>query len=241
MPASLRLAAGLLLLLAVPALAQGTGAERPDPLVPQGANMDTPPTWTVRMDPPRGAHPMHRAPTVGADSTADLFFVNMTPGWHITTGPAAILYHPASTAAGAFRAEAKIYLFDPDGRNEAFGLLVGGRDLDADAQSYDYFLIRTSGEFLVKRRTGGETTTLVPWTAHGAIVGHAGEGPVANTLAVEAGDTEVAFVVNGATVATLPRADVNADGIVGLRVNHALNLHVETFAVTAPDGSPLDG
>lgn len=218
--------------LALPVAAQN--APRPDPLVPQGDNLATPPTWSVRFDAPHAGHgdDAHRAPTVGADSTFDVRFVNMTPGWHVTTGPAGIFWHPASTASGTFRAETMVHLFDPEGRREAFGLLLGGADLDGDAPRYDYFVIRDGGEFLVKRRDGDATATLVPWTAQDAILSYPGEGAVANTLAVEVGEDEVAFSVNGAEVARLPRSEVRTDGVVGLRVNHALNLHVETFAVT---------
>lgn len=214
---------GLALLLAAPAAAQ-----RPDPLQPEGENLATPPGWVVRPD------VGHEGATVGADSTADIFFVNMTPGWHVTTGPAAILYHPASTAEGAFRAQTTLYLFDPGDRLEAFGLFVGGQHLDGDAIAYDYFLIRNSGEFLIKRREGETTTEIHPWTPHEAIAtfGPETESSVPNTLGVEAGEAEVAFLINGQEVARLPRSAVRTDGVVGLRVNHALNLHVEDFRVS---------
>ena len=55
-------------------------------------------------------------------------FVTMTPGWHVTTGPAAILYDPSHTATGTFRMESEIFLFDPGDRHrEAFGVFFGGR------------------------------------------------------------------------------------------------------------------
>ncbi len=38
-------------------------------------------------------------------------------------------------------------------------------------------------------------------------------------------------MVNSTEVASVPRADLPADGIVGLRVNHALNLHIDDFSV----------
>ena len=196
--------------------------------MPDGDNLAVPSSWVIRLDRP------NPDAVIGADAeTADIFFVNMTPGWHVTTGPAGIFYHPASTAEGTYRAEALIHLFDPNGRNEAFGLFLGGQDLDGDAIAYDYFLLRNSGEFLVKRRAGTETETLHAWTAHDAIetFGDDAAGPVANRLAVEVGAETVAFFVNGQEVATLPRADVHTDGVVGLRINHALNLHVEDFKV----------
>jgi hypothetical protein len=223
-----------LLLLAISlVLAQQSTAQdrRPDPREPEGANLSTPPTWHVRFDGGHGDHGDHAS--VGSDSTADVYFVNMVPGWHITTGPAAIFYHPASTGDGEYRAEALIHLFEPGDRLEAYGLIIGGRDLDGDDIAYDYFVIRKSGEFLVKRRSGEETSVLIPWTAHSAIRPYpdGGTGAIGNTLAVDVGETEVAFIVNDQEVARLPRASVNTDGVVGLRINHGLNVHVETFAV----------
>jgi len=221
-------------LLAFVLLAAAAQAQRPDPLQPEGENMATPSTWVVRFDETDHGHHTGHAPTAGADTTADVFFVNMTPGWHITTGPAAIFYHPESTAEGTFRAETLIHLFDPQGRNEAYGLFFGGENLDGEAVAYDYFVLRNSGEFLVKRRAGEETEVLHPWTAHEAIAtfGEDTASSVPNRLAVEVGEAEVAFFVNGAEVVRMPRSALRTDGVVGLRINHALNVHVEDLAVT---------
>ena len=41
--------------------------------------------------------------------------------------------------------------------------------------------------------------------------------------------------MNGAVVTSLPRADLSLDGVVGLRVNHGLNLHVTNLKVD-PEG-----
>ena len=203
--------------------------DAPDPNTPDGENLKTPPTWQVRLDRPKDGV------VIGDDQeTADIWFVNMTPGWHITTGPAAIFYHPASSAEGTYRFETKIHLFDPKGRNEAYGLFLGGQNLDGDDIAYDYFLLRNNGQFLIKRRTGSETSVIQNWTAHDAIVTYGADSgdAVPNTLAVEVGAEDVAFFVNGAEVARLPLSEVHTDGLVGLRINHALNVHVAEFAVT---------
>lgn len=201
--------------------------QRPDPANPQGENMATPPTWTVRFDHPGTA-------TVGADSTADVWFVNMTPGWHITTGPAAIFYHPGSTVEGNQRLEANIFFFDPEDRLEAYGIFFGGQNLDGDGITYDYFLVRNNGEFLVKRWSGHETSIIHPWTAHEAIAifGPETEDSVTNKLAVEVYDEEVVFLVNDVEVLRLPRDQVNTDGVLGLRMNHRVNVHVSTLSVS---------
>jgi hypothetical protein len=72
------------------------------------------------------------------------------------------------------------------------------------------------------------------WAPHEAIAtfGPGSESSVENVLAVEVGEESVTFSVNGATVATLPRAELATDGHVGLRLNHNLNVHVSDLSVT---------
>ncbi len=85
------------------------------PLCLSAQEQERPQDWTVRFD------------RADAKDSA-LFFVTMTPGWHITTGPAGILYDPSRTATGTFRVESEIFLFDPGDRHrEAFGVFFGGR------------------------------------------------------------------------------------------------------------------
>ena len=158
----------------------------------------------------------------------------MAPGWHVTTGPAVILWNPATTAKGAYKAETNIHLFKPASEHaEAFGLFVGGANLDAENESYTYFMIRNDGQYLVKQRAGKETKDVIPWTKSPAIkLFDDTSESVANVLTVVATPATVDFLINGTKVASKPRADVTADGIVGLRVNHNLNLHVAKLEVT---------
>ena len=191
-------------------------------------NLTTPSEWLVRTD-----KPMENL-VIGDDAEeADIFFVNMTPGWHVTTGPAAILYHPDLTTSGTYRLEAKIHLFDPGERREAFGVFFGGADLETDDQAYDYFLLRNSGEFLIKGRRGAETSVISDWAAteHMMTFEPGTEGSVENVLAIEAGSDMVTFSVNDHEVASMERSALRTDGIAGLRINHALNVHVEFINV----------
>jgi hypothetical protein len=179
-----------------------------------------PADWKVRFD------------QADADA-ATLYFVSMPPGWHITTGPAGIFYDPATTASGTYRVEAVIHLFDTKGRNrEAFGFFIGGRDLEGDGQAYTYFLIRNDRNFLIKQRKGADTLPVTDWTPSDAIVTWESGDSVKNVLAAEVGAQSVDFFVNGAKVATVPRAGLVTDGTIGLRVNHALNVHVSAITVT---------
>lgn len=190
-------------------------------------DLQRPPDWQVRFD------------QEGASEDDLETFVSMPPGWHVTSGPAAIYWDPAHVAEGTYRLEMDVYLFDPGQRREAFGILVGGHDLDASDQTYTYFLIRNGGEFIVKRRVGIDAPTLHPWTAHAAVRSYADRGEdasVLNRLVVEAGESTVRFLVNGEEVWRAPRVDLSMDGVFGFRVNHGLNLHVARL-----EAVPLDG
>lgn len=177
---------------------------------------------------------------VAAD-TAEIYFASMEPGFHITTGPAAIFYHPDSTAAGTYRVEATTHLFDPGERNEAYGIFVGGEDLLGSYQRYTYFLVRKSGEYLVKQRVSSTSTeTLVDWTAHPAVRGwddrESESGPVENALALQVRPDELVFEVNGREVERIPRRSLPVSGVAGVRVNHALDLHYSRFEILSADG-----
>jgi hypothetical protein len=207
----------LLVLCAAPLAAQ----ERPAPTVPA--------TWKVRAD--RGTPTVLPSGEMSAMQGDTIQLVTMPPGWHITTGPAVITYDPAWQASGNFRVESEIFLF-PGERREGYGLFIGGQDLDGPGLSYLYVLLRKDGAVLVKRREGGATETLVPWKGHPAIVQHTGqEGTAKNVLAVDVDADSVRVIVNDQPVAAVARAGLPTDGQVGLRVNHALNLHVSRLDI----------
>ena len=203
--------------------------------LPVGAQEDDAPAlefpegWEVRFD--------HE----GANRD-DLYMVAMPPGIHVTTGPATIAWHPDSVATGDFRIESETFLFDPQGRREAFGFFIGGSDLQGPNQRYTYFLLREGGQFLVKTRTGSETAVVQDWTAHPAIVSFATKpedaGTAKNVLGLEVSGGELRFSVNGEQVWSGSRDGLATDGVFGLRVNHGLNLHVTT--ITSGRLNPAD-
>jgi len=59
---------------------------------------------------------------------------------------------------------------------------------------------------------------------------------MSNELAIAVDRATVRFLINGVEVAQQPRAKLAADGIVGLRVNHQLDVLVEKLNVTPGAG-----
>jgi hypothetical protein len=155
----------------------------------------------------------------------------MAPGWHLTLGPAVILYRPGDHAEGPVHAITKIHLFPSSSHEEGYGLFFGGQNLQGPNQSYTYFLVRGDGKYLVKRRNGTSTTPVVDWTDNEAITRISAAGPVTNEISFQVGRDSVSFMVNGKTVTTLPASQVDTKGVVGIRANHNLNLHVESLGV----------
>ncbi len=182
--------------------------------------------WVVKPDGGAAGH--------GAGETVQ--FVEMKPGFHITTGPAAILFDSTMRASGDWRLEATVHLFDPGARAEGFGVFFGGRDLSSGAPRYGYALVRRDGKVMLKAREGATTRTVRDWTANAAIpVWHSGPAgaSVRYPLVVEARGDRVSIWIGPTQVLDAPRSELPTDGIVGLRINHALNLHVERVAVAA--------
>ena len=171
------------------------------------------------------------------DGTADLKnvkFVTMGPGYHVTLGPATILYRKSDRANGPFHTLATFNQTKKLEHSEGYGLFMGGEALDGKGQKYTYFLVRDDGSYLVKRRDGDKTREITKgWTAHPAVKKGDAEGKTSNLLEIDAkqNPSKVSFKVNGQTVYTADAKSMDTKGIVGLRVNHNLDVHIDGFAL----------
>ena len=167
----------------------------------------------------------------GGDAASVLSFMTMGSGVHATTASAgaAIFWQPSSMTKGSYTISASFTQAEASNHPNAYGLFFGGSDLAGANQRYSYFVIRQDGQFLIKKRMGSETPTIVDWTGHDAINELDAEGKSTNTLAVEVGSSQVRFLVNGTEVSTQMRSAVDTDGITGLRVTHFLNVHIDNL------------
>lgn len=155
----------------------------------------------------------------------------MGSGIHFMSGPAGIYYRPADKASGKYSVTASFSQMAAAAHPEAYGLIIGGSDLEGPNQKYTYFLIRQDGRYLIKKRAGTETPTVTNWTENAAIKKIDAAGKATNTLTVNVAADSVHFLVNGTEVGSAPLDQVDTSGIAGLRVNHNLNVHVEGFSV----------
>ena len=170
-----------------------------------------------------------------ADRSAQLTNAKVMPmgnGIHVTLGPAIILYRAADAATAPFHTLATFTQTKAPMHPEAYGLFIGGKDLDAATQQYTYFLVRGDGKFLIKRRNGDSTSVIKDWTESPAVAKADPAGKATNMLEIDnKSDTSaLKFKVNGQEVYSMP-AGADAKGIVGLRVNHNLDVHVAGFAL----------
>jgi len=179
-----------------------------------------PPGWTARPD--EGGEP------------SKIRFVAMEPGYHLTLGPATILYRTEDLAQGPFHTLATFHQMKKPRHPEGYGLFVGGKQLKGKDQTYTYFLVREDGAYLIKQRKGDTTSEVTKgWKPSRAIKKADAQGKATNLLEIDAKQDPktVDFKVNGQSVYSAPAEQMDLTGIVGLRVNHTLDVHIEGFAV----------
>ena len=205
-------------LAAIPLVAQHPAEHGADPDKKMAGPGTLPSGWKGRVD-------------SGDKSLAGVKASQMGGGVHFMTGPAGIYYKPGDSATGAYETHATFTQMEPAAHPEAYGLFIGGTSLDAAGQKYTYFIVRQDGKYMIKRRAGADTPTIVDWTDSAAIKKPDSSGKMSNTLAIEVGKDKVRFLVNGTEVTSIDAAKLDTTGTPGLRVNHNLNLHVEGFAV----------
>ena len=194
---------------------QAQHAHDPDKMVGGGT---LPAGWSARLD-------------SGSTKPDGVQIMPMGGGLHFMSGPAGIYYKATDKASGAYTVTATFAQMAPAAHPEAYGLFIGGSNLDGPAQKYTYFLIRQDGKYLIKKRAGADTPTVVNWTDNAAVKKADASGKLTNTLAVKVASDKVSFLVNGTEVAAVPANDIDVNGIAGLRVNHNLNVHIDGFSV----------
>ncbi|MGE0158498.1 MAG: hypothetical protein AB7T31_03745 [Gemmatimonadales bacterium] len=200
-------------------------------VLPAALDAQAPAGWRMRVDASTDVTDPDDVPEVTVNTVAN--------GFEVRTGPAVTLWNPANTANGNYTLEGTFTLLQPSGHVNYYGLILGGRTLDANP-SYIYFLVAQNGSFIIRHRANNETVhDIVPRTPHAAVASMAAGGsPSVNRLQVRIAGGEAQFLVNGQVVHTQPKTGMlaNTDGIWGVRVNHVIpGVRVENLRVTGAD------
>jgi hypothetical protein len=204
--------------------ADAAAMEADPTMAPEGAATGLPAGFELRLD-------------RTTDNAADFHVMEMGGGWHIETGPRAIVYNAADNAveSGDYTVSASFTeIGAPPNHREALGLFFGGQNLQAPDYTYSYFVVRATGEYLIKKRVGEETEEVTEgWVASEAVNAATPDGAdVTNTLQVMVMGDQVHFSINGTEVATMPAAELDVHGVAGVRMNHNLKVMVNDWNLT---------
>lgn len=154
--------------------------------------------------------------------------------WEVTTGPAHIVYDAKNIANGNYTASTSIEQLESPAHPEAYGIFIGGQNLDQPSQKYTYFIVRGTGQLAVKVRDGSNARDVVKWTSSPDVPKADASGKGKYDLSAQVTNDAVKFSVNGKQVASVSKAGLPTDGIVGLRVNHNLHVKVSPVSIKTP-------
>lgn len=163
---------------------------------------------------------------------------------HVRTGPAITYWNPANTASGEYTVSATFTEPEYMALNDhphPYGIVIAGKDIGTDTQSYLYCAANGAGNFIV-RGFGPEPFQMNGrrGESHEAVNKAAGKGqPVTQEIAVSVHDDRVDCAINGTVVASYPRSEVvqsgrlsSTDGVYGIRFAHNTEGTVSGLTVT---------
>jgi len=181
--------------------------------------------WRVRID--------RSANASDPDDVSDLKVATMGKGFRATGGPAGTFWNPANRVTGNYTVRATFNLMKPSGHVNYYGLVFGGSDLEGAAQKYVYFLVAQNGTYIIRSRAGEQVQDVRDRMQHAAVRQPGADGRSTNTLEVRVAGNTITYAINGTVVHTTPKSGATAttDGLVGVRINHVLDVQVENFEV----------
>ncbi|HEY8311279.1 MAG TPA: hypothetical protein VIG47_12020 [Gemmatimonadaceae bacterium] len=163
---------------------------------------------------------------------SDLSYSQKEPGrWEVKTGPAHILFAPRDTAANKYSVSATFEQLEAPAHPEAFGVFIGGSNLNSPSARYTYFLVRGDGKYMVKVRDGANIRTVADWTAQPSIPRQDGAGKGLYGIKIDVSGTTANVSVNGVPITTISGKNAPLNGVTGVRINHNLHLIVTPVSV----------
>jgi hypothetical protein len=160
------------------------------------------------------------------------------------TGPAVTYWNAANTASGSYTVKATFK--EPKYMNlndhpHPYGIVIGGNDMGTDQMSLLYCSAYGSGTYIVRGFGPAPFAASERRPAANPAIkkaSAAGE-PVEQEIAVKVTPDNVECIINGASVASYPKADLigpgklkSTDGVYGLRFAHNTEGEVTGFTMT---------
>lgn len=225
--AGLRLIAlGLGLLVGVPAGANAQRIVNPAISMAPGPNEGKRPAgWLIRNEPTE------------AGSKDTIHFSHRGKGYHVQSGPPALVWSPKNVARGTFILES-ITFSGPSGATlpDGFGVFLGGKNMETPAAQYTEFLVRNDSYYAVLQHNGPKVVKLIDWTRLAGINIHSGrrDESVRNTFRVIVDDKTVQLVINRTLATTFLRSTFQPDGLFGVRIGAKQRMQLETLGLEKP-------
>lgn len=158
----------------------------------------------------------------------------------IKTGPAGIFWNPGNTASGNYEVKSTFTEHKQNASHpHAYGVFIGGSDLDADSQAYAYCIAYGDGSYAVKYFNGSKVTNVVDRAQSAAVHKADANGVATNEVGWRVRNGNASCVINGQEVKSWPAAQLTGagklkslDGVYGVRVSHNIDVTMTPLTVT---------
>ena len=158
----------------------------------------------------------------------------------IKTGPAGIFWNPGNTASGNYEVKSTFTEHKQNADHpHAYGVFIGGSDLDTDNQAYAYCIAYGDGSYSVKYFNGAKVTNVVNREQSAAVKKADASGVATNEVGWRVRNGNASCLINGQEVKSWPASQLTGagklkslDGTYGVRVSHNIDVSMTPLTVT---------
>jgi len=158
----------------------------------------------------------------------------------VKTGSAGIFWNPANSASGNYEVKSTFTEHRQNASHpHAYGVFIGGSDLETDNQAYAYCIAYGDGSYAVKYFNGNNVTNVVDRAQSATVHKADANGQATNEVGWRVKGGNAACVINGTEVKSWPASQLTGagklkslDGTYGVRVSHNIDISFTPLTVT---------
>lgn len=158
----------------------------------------------------------------------------------VKTGPAGIFWNASNAASGNYEVKATFTEHKQNADHpHAYGLFIGGSDLETDNQAYAYCIAYGDGSYSVKYFNGAKVTNVVNREQSAAVRKADAKGTATNEVGWRVRNGNASCVINGQEVKSWPASQLTGagklkslDGVYGVRVSHNIDVSMSPITMT---------